>query len=86
MKVKGILLIKRYVIIKAALVVLFITSSNAQEEFLLSNNLRGVQHLGIPVTDIDVAKRWYTDYTDFSPRRHEGFRPVMCTRHCLCSP
>jgi len=57
---------KRYVIIKAALAVLLMTTSYAQEKLLFQNNLRGVQHIGIPVTDIDGAKRWYTDILGFS--------------------
>lgn len=32
---------------------------------LLKNNLRGVQHLGIPVIDIVQAKRWYTEIIGF---------------------
>lgn len=32
---------------------------------LLNNNLRGVQHLGIPVVDIDRAKAWYIDKLGF---------------------
>jgi lactoylglutathione lyase len=33
--------------------------SYAQEKPLLQNNLRGDQHLGIPVVDINAAKEWY---------------------------
>jgi lactoylglutathione lyase len=39
--------------------------SHAQEKPLLQNNLKGVQHLGIPVTDINNAKRWYAEKLGF---------------------
>jgi lactoylglutathione lyase len=32
---------------------------------LLEGNLNGLQHLGIPVVDIESAKRWYVDILDF---------------------
>ena len=38
---------------------------------LLQNNLRGFQHLGIPVVDMAVAKDWYT--------RHFGFETAYET-------
>lgn len=32
---------------------------------LLNSNLKGVQHLGLPVSDIGKSKQWYTDTLGF---------------------
>lgn len=33
---------------------------------LLGNNIKGLQHLGLPVTDIDKSKKWYTEILGFN--------------------
>jgi lactoylglutathione lyase len=33
---------------------------------LLEGNLQGIQHLGIPVYDIESSKKWYSDKLDFT--------------------
>jgi lactoylglutathione lyase len=38
----------------------------AQEKNLLKDNLKGAQHLGIPVADIDKAKDWYSRILGFA--------------------
>ena len=35
------------------------------EKILLKNNLKGVQHIGIPVNDIEQSKAWYTKILGF---------------------
>lgn len=32
---------------------------------LLNGNIKGVQHLGIPVSDIEKSKKWYNDILGF---------------------
>lgn len=43
----------------------FAQKSAGQEKILLDNNLKGVQHLGIPVYNIEQAKTWYTTILGF---------------------
>lgn len=40
---------------------------------LLSGNLQGGQHLGIPVLDIDRAKEWYTNVCGFEVDMNSDF-------------
>ena len=44
---------------------LFILKCVRHEIILLENNLQGVQHLGIPVHDIEQSKAWYTEKLGF---------------------
>lgn len=43
----------------------FILKCVRHEIILLENNLQGVQHLGIPVHDIEQSKAWYTEKLGF---------------------
>ena len=56
---------KRFVVLAVMSAGVFMAKSYAQDKPLLEGNLKGVQHLGIPVTDINEAKRWYTDVLGF---------------------
>jgi len=41
-------------------------SNEEEKKMLLEGNLGGVQHLGIPVVEIEQAKAWYTENLGFS--------------------
>ncbi len=43
----------------------FIQGCTDHDKILLENNLTGVQHLGIPVRDIEQSKAWYRDIFGF---------------------
>jgi len=44
---------------------LFLLKCVRHEKILLENNLQGVQHIGIPVYDIEKSKAWYTEKLGF---------------------
>jgi len=53
------------VLINLLLLTLILLKCTRHEKILLENNLQGVQHLGIPVYNIEQSKDWYTEKLGF---------------------